>query len=70
MFRIEINMVRIMLNGEFKYYLAHWNDITEREKVQEILLNHKVDALPAEQESELERIAREVENRESKRSKK
>jgi len=37
--RIEINMVRIMHNGEFKYYLAHWNDITEREKVQEIVAN-------------------------------
>jgi PAS domain S-box-containing protein len=36
-FRIEINMVRIMHNDELKYYLAHWNDITEREKVQEIV---------------------------------
>jgi PAS domain S-box-containing protein len=39
LFRIEINMVRIMHNGEFRYYLAHWSDITEREKVQEIVAN-------------------------------
>ncbi len=38
-FRIEINMVRVMHNGEFKYYLAHWNDVTEREKVQEVISN-------------------------------
>jgi trimethylamine--corrinoid protein Co-methyltransferase len=39
------------------------------EKVQDILHNHKVDPLSSEQDAELERIAREVEIRESKRSK-
>ncbi len=38
-FRIEINMVRVMHNGEFKYYLAHWNDVTGREKAQEVMAN-------------------------------
>jgi len=37
LFRIEINMVRIMHNDEFKYYLAHWNDITERKQTVEKL---------------------------------
>lgn len=38
-----------------------------REKVQDIIANHKVDPLPAGVEAELERIVREVEAREAKR---
>jgi PAS domain S-box-containing protein len=38
-FHIEITMVRVMHNGEFKYYLANWNNITEREKAREVLAN-------------------------------
>jgi PAS domain S-box-containing protein len=34
---IELNMVRIMHNGEFKYYLAHWKDITELKRAEEAL---------------------------------
>ncbi|HEY98277.1 MAG TPA: PAS domain S-box protein [Dehalococcoidia bacterium] len=40
--KIEMNMVRIMHNGEFKYYLAHWNDITERKQNEEKLKESEV----------------------------
>jgi len=38
-FLVEMNMVRVMPNGEFKYYLAHWNDITVRSRAEEALAN-------------------------------
>jgi PAS domain S-box-containing protein len=34
---VELNMVRVMHNGIFKYYLAHWNDITEQRQAEEAL---------------------------------
>jgi PAS domain S-box-containing protein len=39
LFLVEMNMVRVMHNEEFKYYLAHWNDITERSRAEEALAN-------------------------------
>ncbi len=36
---IEMNMVRVMHNGEFRYYLAHWNDVSERKQAEEALAN-------------------------------
>jgi len=36
-FLIELNMVRVMHNGEFKYYLSHWKDITELKQAEEAL---------------------------------
>jgi PAS domain S-box-containing protein len=39
LFLVEMNMVRVMHNGEFRYYLAHWNDITERSRTEEALGN-------------------------------
>ena len=34
---VQLNMVRVMHDGVFKYYLAHWNDITEIRKAEEVL---------------------------------
>ena len=36
-FLVQMNMVRIIHNGVFKYYLAHWNDVTELKKTEEAL---------------------------------
>ena len=36
-FWVEITMTPIMTNGEFKYHLASWIDITERKKAEEAL---------------------------------
>jgi len=41
-FLVEMNMVRVMHNGEFKYYMAHWNDITERKQAEEALANEAI----------------------------
>jgi PAS domain S-box-containing protein len=41
-FLIELNMVRVMHNGIFKYYLAHWNDVTEQRKAEEALRESEI----------------------------
>jgi len=41
-FLIELNMVRVMHNGEFKYYVAHWKDVTKRKQAEEALAKEAI----------------------------
>jgi PAS domain S-box-containing protein len=37
-FLVQLNVVRVVEKGTFKYHLAYWHDITERKRAEEVLI--------------------------------